>query len=711
MEALAESTADNFLDFAANYDSSKQSFVTTTNNTHASMFGSSTNIKMPLPSSYVRHVGKKSLPAQHPPNVMGGGSHTLDPKDYNKSHALTDTFTGLIDAFTGELIQGTREYVLTGEVYEGPFQNGKRHGNGAIVKNVYLPYKSFTSLPQVTKGARFFGTYCEDYPIHGTLVVPSLFTYQGPLVDSRPHGQNGTLIKPTGYKYEGNFRDGLYHGYGVEVEPGGGKYVGYFSNGFRQGVGEYSIERKLLPGTASLNYDKLENSSNFCGRKLKYHYKGQWMGNQKQGEGEEILVQREVYRGQFHANERHGYGSITFESKVTDFDHKINGSVEDEDSEIKVKSSEDHISPEGKDQNNQIDEECSTQCTEMSESSNTIGHVTRTPIIAEGEFRAGHPLCGTNGWTLLYANGDCYIGYATNFKPQGYGVMRFANGDCYAGQWEDGRRNGEGCFISGNGKEEYIGEWDEDRIVPFNEGLRTEKIEKLTDMAIALLQTADDDPHIPDDLYGDLGKGETPYKNQRELLETIVQNSLSKSIARMSQCKNTEDEERLPLTTPPKILDDKYIPPKVTPMKRSGSKRKTKPRKIETIETESLVDTVSRILFEDNPASDLQVDRSLDSVEVASPPKTKLKTYSNGDTYLGSHNEDGNREGYGGELVFNFCNQNYSIPCRLYELNVIPFFHHHQCMSQMQVGLHIRVSLKTMSSKDMAFLFIPWENT
>lgn len=631
MEALAEATADNLLDFTPNYDISKQSFVA------SSPFGSAENLQ----SSSVRHVVKKALVAQHPPNVMGGGSHALDPTDYNKSHALTDTFTGLIDGFTGELVQGTRDYVLTGEVYEGPFQNGKKHGNGAIVKNVYLPHKTFTSLPKVTKGARFYGTYLEDSPSHGTLVVPSLFTYQGPLLESRPHGENGTLIKPSGYKYEGSFRNGLYHGFGVEVEPGGGMYKGNFSHGVRQGFGEYSIERKeLLSPSSSANDDNVSDGVTDDDEKgLKYYYKGQWMSNQKQGEGEEILVQREVYRGQFHANERHGYGSISFESSIS----LIECAVEDEVSEAKIPSKE-QSPDEDIDIRGQIDGECSSQSTEIGNTSQPLGH--DTPIIAEGEFRAGHALCGTNGWTLIYANDDCYIGYATNFKPQGCGVMRFANGDCYTGYWENGKRNGEGCFISGDGKEEYVGEWDEDKIVPFNEGGRIERIAKLTDMAIALLHSDEDDCQIFDDYGGDELDNNAPYKCQRELLESIVQNSLSKSIARMNQCR--DNDENWSLTTPSKKRENgKYIAPKVTPQKtKSSTKRKSKSSRVETNDPTTLVDSVSRLFLDEESECGKAPPDPIESV------KTELKTYKNGDSYLGAHCQAGLREGYGGKFVF-----------------------------------------------------------
>ena len=50
----------------------------------------------------------------------------------DKTCGEKDVFTGYVNALTGDLISGKRLYVETREVYEGPFQNGSRHGPGAV---------------------------------------------------------------------------------------------------------------------------------------------------------------------------------------------------------------------------------------------------------------------------------------------------------------------------------------------------------------------------------------------------------------------------------------------------------------------------------------------------------------------------------------------------------------------------------------------------
>ena len=629
MEALADLTADSLTDLASNYDISRQSFIAS-----SATGASSTDIH----NSYsVRHVVNKKLIAQHPPNVIGGGSHALDPRDYNKSQALKDTFTGLIECVTGNLVQGNRYFILTGERYEGPFRNGVRHGNGAIVKNVYLPhYNSLSSLPKIKgESARFYGSYDEDSPSHGTLVVPALFTYQGPLRDSRPHGRNGTLVKPSGYKYEGGFRNGLYHGFGVEHEANGGIYEGIFSCGVREGFGEYTKEWKKEPTRTCASQSSDHSITNKD--ELTYHYKGQWLANQKQGEGEEILVEREIYRGQFHANERHGYGSITFESSVSPFRVNNENPIEGR------KLSQSHEGNSDKEEDKKVDDcingnHSIERETEAANVTLPLSLRPEKPIIAEGEFRAGHPLDGTNGWTLIYDNGDCYVGYASKFKPQGYGVMRFGNKDIYTGEFEQGKRKGEGCFISGDGKEEYVGEWDEDKIVPYNEGERIDRITKLTDMVVALLDR-DEDSELLEKISGD-----SSFQDQRDLLETIVQMSLCKSIDRMNECKGSNHNDNWPLSGP--TGNRKYVAAKVTPQKEHPKRSAVDSKTDELLES---VKALSQQLLESVSIN----NRLSDEVRCKGPT---LKTYKNGDTYLGAYDVDGLRQGYGGELCCHISN-------------------------------------------------------
>jgi hypothetical protein len=389
MEALAEASVDDLLEFTANFDASKGTFLSPSSAAAASTTSSHhTNI-----SSAVRYVTNKLVKAAHPPDVKGGGNF-----DINRGQPLSDTFTGMIDALTGELLHGKRSYILTGETYEGPFFNGVRHGEGAIVTNFYFPKYSAkeSSLPTITSESRYYGSYQNDRPHHGTIVISSQglgFTYHGPFMNSKPHGENGILVKPCGYKYHGGFKNGLFHGHASETEESHlrGIYEGEFVSGMRQGYGIYAIKKdKPTSYVGDNNCEEVDKGEDEVDE---YLYKGQWNANLKQGEGEEIIHGKEYYRGQFHMNERHGYGSLTFVQNLED---------------------------------NERD----------SDSTNDVDELDPSEVIvkAEGQWRAGKPLNGIHGWTIFYANGDIYTGCVTDFVPEGNGLKRFSTRDIYAGQ-------------------------------------------------------------------------------------------------------------------------------------------------------------------------------------------------------------------------------------------------------------------------------------
>lgn len=378
MEALAEASVDDLLEFTANFDASKGTFLSPSTTAAASTSSSQhTNI-----SSAVRYVTNKLVKAAHPPDCYGGGTFEI------RGQPLSDTFTGMIDAVTGELLHGKRSYILTGETYEGPFFNGVRHGEGAIVTNFYFPKYSAkeSSLPIITSESRYYGSYQNDRPHHGTIVISSQglgFSYHGPFVNSKPHGA-GILVKPCGYKYDGVFKNGLFHGHATETEESHlrGIYEGEFVSGMRQGYGIYSIKKAKSTLHVDDNYCEEGDEVDDDVDEYEYLYKGQWNSNLKQGEGEEIIHGKEYYRGQFHMNERHGYGSLTF----------INETLQNFNKE-----------------NNVNDSDCTNDVDELD--------LSEIIVKAEGQWRAGKPLNGIHGWTIVYANGDIYTGCVTDLIP------------------------------------------------------------------------------------------------------------------------------------------------------------------------------------------------------------------------------------------------------------------------------------------------------
>ena len=321
----------------------------------------------------VRHVTDKMLVAAVPPGMKAEEEGASEQP--RQTHH--DTFTGLIDVITGQPLHGTRFYALTGEIYEGPFHPnphpqfaGKRHGGDAVVQNLWLPDEhSGGQVPvgigliqnrtksndgdgsvdasdttdrqsnvHVGPSHKFFGTYENDQPHHGTLITNGhrrKEIYHGPLKNYRPHTDrrkdqipignvpfnaleeasvkfrssdstviqeprgavddsetrtkeveedrsSGTLARPDGFRYEGEFKTGHPEGKGVEVGP-----LTAFDLDKRwareSAGGEAGLESDAVGGGGIAVTDSSE---------------------EKKGRG--------VYRGQYMGGLHHGIGTYSF---------------------------------------------------------------------------------------------------------------------------------------------------------------------------------------------------------------------------------------------------------------------------------------------------------------------------------------------------------------------------------------------------------------
>lgn len=426
----------------------------------------------------VRQVVERRIPA-------------YDKQTKTSSDSKFDTFSGIIDGVTGKPLYGTRIYILTGEVYEGPFENGKRHGDSAIVKNIDVPKvdpqlpQEFSELSgnnvQVTNlsflKANFFGSYVDDEPFHGTLVTDS-FSYRGSFLNGKFSGIRGELVHSSGYRYEGEFQEGFFHGTGREIIPSKGEYQGEFQYGMRHGMGTF---KEYVAGEDSENIEmpvertpleiQVEVSELFSAKKdengkeqeerfqedfhpKRYTYSGFYRCNMQHGEGTEWMPDGETFSGHFLADRRHGHGIL-----------KKDGTT------------------------------------------------------YESQWRAGSPMDG-NGWRILFSNGDTYQGHVVDFKPEGYGIFTNAQGDVYSGDWRKGRRHGNGIHSDTLGAE-FSGEWKDDVQVSAK---RLEETDGTLSAIAKTLRITDNAPNT-----GEVtGEGADEPKHEKQL--AFLKQAMSKSI-------------------------------------------------------------------------------------------------------------------------------------------------------------------------------------
>ena len=444
----------------------------------------------------VRHVTERRIPA-------------FDAETNSFSDTKFDTFSGIIDGITGYPLHGTRIYTITGEVYEGKFSQGKRHGDSAIVNHINLP-KVAPQLPQESselginqhqftnlsfRKANFFGQYANDEPVYGILVTDS-FSYRGPFVNGTFSGIRGELIHSSGYTYLGEFQHGCFHGMGREIIPKKGEYQGEFRNGMKHGMGTFKEyldgddEKSELPAEEAQETIQMKVNALFS-TKIKeqdwdshdyevakpeahpkrYTYSGFYHGNLRQGEGTEWTPNGEAFTGQFLADRRHGHGILK-----------------------------------------------------------------KDDITYEGKWRAGLPIDG-NGWRILFGNGDSYQGHTFHYELDGYGIYTHSNGDVYSGEWRKGQRHGNGIQSDIQGSE-FSGEWKDDVQVS------RKRLEATDGTLSAIAQTLRITDHAAAKSEEETGKASDAPKHEQQLsfLKQAMSKSIETSLRIIAQQQHIEEE-------------------------------------------------------------------------------------------------------------------------------------------------------------------------
>jgi hypothetical protein len=192
--------------------------------------------------------------------------------------------------------------------YEGQYHNGKRHGEGKLLK---------TSKDGPHKDAKeYYEGQWENDTEHGK----GAWHYQGKLkgysdVSEWQHGARfglSTVFFPFDGQTENRESkrkgDTLPHGIAEKEFDDGAKYKGQWILGVEEGKGKYWYK----------NGDVYEGS--FCdGRKhgkgyYKWQhgnkYKGQWFHGVEKGEGKKWYSNGDYYEGQFEQGKRHGIGEF-----------------------------------------------------------------------------------------------------------------------------------------------------------------------------------------------------------------------------------------------------------------------------------------------------------------------------------------------------------------------------------------------------------------
>ena len=147
---------------------------------------------------------------------------------------------------------------------------------------------------------------------YGKLTTHAGDVYEGNFVYGLKHGTGVELFKDGG-SYIGNFKNGLPEGHGKLVDKDGTTFIGQFRKGKKHGAGYWRIsmeeKNKDAEFKGELENDMLTLGQAAWGRGVEY--KGSFLNNKRHGKGRCTWKNGTVYEGGWADGKANGYGVLT----------------------------------------------------------------------------------------------------------------------------------------------------------------------------------------------------------------------------------------------------------------------------------------------------------------------------------------------------------------------------------------------------------------
>lgn len=186
----------------------------------------------------------------------------------------------------------------SGDIYEGDFAQGYRHGTGTYF---------FREPP----GSRYEGEFRKDEFSGKGVYHYEQDVYNGLWLHSAKHGEGNYVDKKDNSTYQGQWSEGYKHGLGKSDDKDG-LFSGEFLAGLRHGTGT------MLYRDAGDYAGKWQAGARHGHGTMRYkdgsHYSGGWVDNASHGTG--VLLSHGVgtYTGEFVGGKRDGEGEIVYDA-------------------------------------------------------------------------------------------------------------------------------------------------------------------------------------------------------------------------------------------------------------------------------------------------------------------------------------------------------------------------------------------------------------
>jgi len=156
----------------------------------------------------------------------------------------------------------------------------------------------------------FFGEIYMNIKI-GTMIYPNGQVYEGKFKDGQKHGK-GKESYPWGRVYDGDFENGSASGKGRLSYKSGRVYVGEFKHGLENGKGTLTLADKSVY-VGEFKHGKRDGKGKYTFASGPV-YDGEWKDNKMHGNGTYTYAEGEAYDGDWEDGNKHGKGKYTFAS-------------------------------------------------------------------------------------------------------------------------------------------------------------------------------------------------------------------------------------------------------------------------------------------------------------------------------------------------------------------------------------------------------------
>ena len=211
----------------------------------------------------------------------------------------------------------------TGEVYEGEWYYGMRHGKGICIYSDGLMYEgSWVGNKEHGKGMLmtgdrqiiYSGDWLEGY-MHGfgTYNFGNGDRYMGDWREGNRHGKGDYSFRD-GCRYSGEWKDNRRSGRGVFVWPDGSYYSGDWEHAQRHGRGKLELANGFVyDGSWARNLIEGKGVCRFPGGQ---EYEGTYKNGLREGRGTVTFAEGAVYEGRFREDRFDGQGTLKVERVV-----------------------------------------------------------------------------------------------------------------------------------------------------------------------------------------------------------------------------------------------------------------------------------------------------------------------------------------------------------------------------------------------------------